>query len=103
MNKIAQIEILHHFVDKPDMFYLNYTQISQKNYCLINPNLYTFVQSLNQQKVCTKHKDNFCLYNHLHLASLYHMNEAIKDRSHYIAYESQHLLQSVHHDKDCKI
>ena len=31
------------------------------------------------------------------------MNEAIKDRSHYIAYESQHLLQSIHHDEDCNV
>ena len=84
------------------MFDQNYNQISQKNF--VSSNLYTFVQSWNQQKVCTKYKDNFCLYAYLHLvASLYHMNEAIKDRSYDIAYESQHLLQSIHHDEDCNI
>ena len=31
------------------------------------------------------------------------MNEAIKDRSHYIVYESQHLLQRIHHGEDCNI
>ena len=66
-------------------------------------NLYIFVKLWNLQNVCTKHKDIFCLYTYLHLASLYHMNEVIKDRSHYIAYESQHLLQRIHHDEDCNI